>query len=491
MRLRGRIDTWQGRPQLAYDGLVGTADELVRTADRPEDITDAARLLLDAVIASAFSGDAHRTLAAASKAHALPTADPDTVLVSKVAVGAGRLLCGELTVGAALLVDSDLALLELAVRSPDALPYVASVAYCRLILDMHDESDLLTSAVIGAATGFGVTGALPFPLTIQAHSYLRLGAWDLAAARAHQAAELAEYAMHPTSISYARAVLALIAAGQGRATECMAFASATAEAATNAEAYATVAHTQTAVGLLALGHGRPEDAIAPLRYAERLCTDRGLLALAHWQWAAELIEASIRTGRHADADEILCRLDAYAQRERHPIVLALAARCRGLSADDQHYAEHFAESLQWHARSPRPFEHARTQLCFGERLRRSKQKAAGRAQLTGALETFVRIGAESWADRARSELEATGRKMTPARGRQTDVLTSQELQIAMAVAERLTNREIAQRLFVSRKTVEYHLSHIYMKLGVASRDGLRGLLEGEGGTSAIAATGGN
>ena len=297
--------------------------------------------------------------------------------------------------------------------------------------------------------------------------------------------------MHPTSTSYARAVLALIAAGQGRAAECMALASATAEAATHAEAYATVAHTQTAVGLLALGLGRPEDAIAPLRYAERLCTDRGLLALAHWQWAAELIEASIRTGRHDDADEILCRLDAYAQRERHPIVLALAARCRGLSADDQHYAEHFTESLQWHARSPRPFEHARTQLCFGERLRRSKRKAAGRAQLTGALETFVRIGAESWADRARSELEATGRKMTPARGRQTDVLTSQELQIAMAVAEQLTNREIAQRLFVSRKTVEYHLSHIYMKLGVASRDGLRGLLEGEGDTSATAATGGN
>ncbi len=443
---------------------MATADELARDAERPEDITDAARLLLDAVIASAFSGDANRTLAAATKARALPTDDPDTALVSKVAVGAGRLFCGELTEGEALLVDSDVALLQLAVRAPDALPYVASVAYCRLILDMHDEVELLTSAVIGAATNLGVTGALPFPLIVQAHSYLRTGAWDLAAARAHQAAELAEYIPNQTNLAYARAVLAMIAAGRGRHADCTALANASAESATNAEAFTTVATAKLALGLLALGLGRPEEAIAPLRFVERLCTDRGLLALAHWHWAPELIEALVRVGQLDDAREVQDRLDAYATRERHPTVLALAARCRGLTADDHAYADDFVESLRWHLKSPRPFEQARTQLCFGERLRRSKQKASGREQLEASLETFVRIGAESWADRARSELEATGRRLSPARGRQTDVLTAQELQIAMAVAERLTNREIAQRLFVSRKTVEYHLSHIYTKL---------------------------
>ena len=196
---------------------MGAADQLIRTSAQSEDVTQAARLLLDAVVASAFSGDAYRTLAAAERAFALATDDdPDTALVSQVAVGAGRLLCGQLTAGAELLVGSDVALLELAIRSPDALPYVASVAFCRLLLDMHDAVDLITTAVITAATNAGVTAALPFPLSIQAHSRLRMGAWETAAARAHQAAGLAEDTARNTDLAYARAVLALIAAGQGR-----------------------------------------------------------------------------------------------------------------------------------------------------------------------------------------------------------------------------------------------------------------------------------
>ena len=479
VRVQGQIDTWQGRAERAYDRLVATADELVRESTQPDDVNNAARLLLDAVVALAFSGDVHRMLAAAVKAHALPADDPDTRLVSKVAVGAARLLHGDLTEGAEFLADSDMALLELAVRSPDDLPYVASVAYCRVILDMHDEVDLLTSTVIGAATNLGVTAALPFPLTVQAHSRLRLGAWETAAARAHQAAGLAADTARDTDLAYANGVLALIAAGRGQEADCISFASASAEGATKAGAYTTVTTSRTALGLLELGLGRPQAAIEPLQHAERLCTEGGLLALMHWQWAPELMEAFVRIGRHNEADAILARLDAYAVAQRHPIVLALTARCRGLAADEQHYADHFVESLEWHDKSCRPFERARTQLCFGERLRRSKQKAAGREQLSAALETFIGLGAECWADRARSELEATGRKLTPSRGRQTDVLTAQELQIAMAVAEGMSNREIATRLFLSRKTVEYHLRHVYMKLNVGSRDALRLLLAPE------------
>ncbi len=115
------------------------------------------------------------------------------------------------------------------------------------------------------------------------------------------------------------------------------------------------------------------------------------------------------------------------------------------------------------------FATARTRLAYGERLRRSGRRIDARVQLNQALGVFERLEAVPWAERARSELRATGERVR-ARGPATsEELTPQELQVAMLVAGGKTNREVGAQLFLSPKTIEWHLGHVYRKLGIRSR----------------------
>jgi DNA-binding NarL/FixJ family response regulator len=128
---------------------------------------------------------------------------------------------------------------------------------------------------------------------------------------------------------------------------------------------------------------------------------------------------------------------------------------------------------------PMPFEQARTLLCEGEALRRARRPAASRPPLRHALAIFNGLGARPWAARAMTELDATGaRGSVPneASASALDSLSPQELQVARAVARGLNNVEAAAALFVSRKTVEAHLTRVYRKLGVRSRTELTRLL---------------
>lgn len=128
------------------------------------------------------------------------------------------------------------------------------------------------------------------------------------------------------------------------------------------------------------------------------------------------------------------------------------------------------------AGSGRPWEAARTRLAFGERLRRERHKGSARPQLRAALETFERLGALPWAERARTELRAAGDTSSPARSDEAaSALSPQELQIVRLAAAGLTNREIGAQLFLSPKTVSYHLYRAFPKLNVASRAQLAGL----------------
>jgi DNA-binding NarL/FixJ family response regulator len=129
----------------------------------------------------------------------------------------------------------------------------------------------------------------------------------------------------------------------------------------------------------------------------------------------------------------------------------------------------FAEALELHRLAEAPFERARTELAYGEWLRRVRRKTDARVQLRNALDAFEGVGTPLWAERARGELQATGetaRKRDPST---IDDLTPQELRIANLVAAGATNRDAAAQLFVSPKTVEYHLRKVFMKLGVKSR----------------------
>ena len=151
---------------------------------------------------------------------------------------------------------------------------------------------------------------------------------------------------------------------------------------------------------------------------------------------------------------------------------AVAARCRGLLAADAGTAEwHFAEATRRHQRQVEPFELARSQLCAGEALRRLRRPAAARPLLRQAVNTFDTLGARPWADRAACELAATGQHRAPRPEAEPglDLLTPQELHIARVVADGLNNVEAGAVLYLSRKTVEAHLTRVYRKLGLRSR----------------------
>jgi DNA-binding CsgD family transcriptional regulator len=124
-----------------------------------------------------------------------------------------------------------------------------------------------------------------------------------------------------------------------------------------------------------------------------------------------------------------------------------------------------------------PFEHARVELAYGERLRRAKHTVESRHHLTRALATFERLGATPWAKRASSELRAAGRPGAGRGGRNSLALTPQELEIANLAASGLTNKQIGDQLFLSHRTVSAHLYRIFPKLGITSRAALRDALE--------------
>jgi DNA-binding CsgD family transcriptional regulator len=155
-----------------------------------------------------------------------------------------------------------------------------------------------------------------------------------------------------------------------------------------------------------------------------------------------------------------------------PWSLARAARCRGLLSDETLYEHDFSDALRFHDLTPDSFERGRTHLCFGERLRRSRRRVQARGHLRAAFDTFERLGAGPWAERARVELLATGETARRRNASTLDQLTPQEFQIAQMLADGATTREAASRLFLSPKTVEYHLRSVYGKLGISSRTAL-------------------
>jgi DNA-binding CsgD family transcriptional regulator len=180
---------------------------------------------------------------------------------------------------------------------------------------------------------------------------------------------------------------------------------------------------------------------------------------------------------------VLDGFKARAERSGQGAMRAVAARCGGLLAADDAFPAHFDEALTLLERDANPLELARTRLCYGERWVRINQHEPARELLRSALDGFALLGSVAWAERTRSALASCGeiaRRQTP---RLIDLLTPQELQVVRLVAEGARNRDVADRLFLSQKTVEYHLRNMFRKLGVRSRTELVTRLAAEGSLS--------
>jgi DNA-binding NarL/FixJ family response regulator len=239
-------------------------------------------------------------------------------------------------------------------------------------------------------------------------------------------------------------------------------------------------YNAAALGLCALSCGDLTTAIDHLERAWDAGQAAGLANPNVVPFAGDLAEALARADAGDRAEQVLAWLQDRADATGLIYPRAAAARARGILAHDPAEAEvWFARARSAYEMQPMPFEQARTLLCEGEALRRARHPAASRPALRQALTIFNRLGARPWAARATIELDATGIRAYPQSNSGTSVLgslSSQELQVARAVGRGLNNVEAAAALFVSRKTVEAHLTRVYRKLGIRSRTELTRLL---------------
>jgi DNA-binding NarL/FixJ family response regulator len=179
----------------------------------------------------------------------------------------------------------------------------------------------------------------------------------------------------------------------------------------------------------------------------------------------------------ADAHEQLALLDAEAAATGSRWAEVTAARCRGmLLKPSQRAIAQLEEAVALAETSASIFELARARLCLGEALRRFRRRGEAGRQLTQAYHAFEQLGARPWVDHSAAELATAGVSTIPQHKPIHVRLTPQELRVALQVADGLSNQEVAARLFLSHKTIEVHLGHIYDKLGVRSRTSLARLV---------------
>ncbi|GAA1523763.1 LuxR family transcriptional regulator [Actinomadura kijaniata] len=342
----------------------------------------------------------------------------------------------------------------------------------------------------------GGAGRLPTVLFFMAEGEVFAGRHLDALTTATEALGLAQDTGQRQWVSQFTSVLAYLAAARGDEQACRRHAEAGLAGAAAGVTSPGAPWAYWSLGLLELGQGRAEAALARF---ERLAREPMRHHICATRSTPDLVESAVRVGAPERAAEPLARFERWAASARQPWARALVLRCRGLLGTDEQAEQAYAAALELHDQDSRPLEYARTALLYGEWLRRARRKAEARGLLNGALEVFDRLGMAPWAERARGELTATG---APDRGPRAGnshggqsgqggprgqggqdrggagaaaALTPQELQIVRLAAQGLSNRDIAAQLFLSHRTVGYHLYKAYPKLGVASRGELKDL----------------
>lgn len=337
--------------------------------------------------------------------------------------------------------------------------------------EQFDTARVLLDRIVSAAREAGAPGLLPFPLWVLGELEFRTGAWDAAYSGFHEALELAQQTGQSVHMPRLLAGLARVEAQRGQAEECRAHVAESLEkGAALGGLRAAEIDADEALGLLEFAHQRFPEALVHLDRLAAVLRGEEVGEPSLMGAAPERIEALARSGRTEEARVALDDFDQHAAATQSCWGQAAAARCRGLLASPEVFADDFEESLRWHDRVQRPFERARTELCYGECLRRAKQRSEAREHLRRALATFQDLRARPWVERSERELAATG-ETARRRGdfAAAEELTPQELRVALAVAEGASNREAATSLFLSTKTIEFHLGSVYRKLGVRSR----------------------
>ena len=341
----------------------------------------------------------------------------------------------------------------------DLLPNLGIAA----LLLGDDEAGLrFHDALLLRARSTGAVVMILYALTRRAFPELALGRWTSAGAGAAEALPLAEGSGQRGLMALPTAMLALLAALRGEVDADLRLA----EAERVAAAHPTGILTALVADVVAWAKAVRvrDDAMAAVHHLQQIRHPM----LQHLA-ALDRLDAAGRAGR-ADLVQGWCaELETLAAATQAAWAHAASEHGRALLAEGDQAEKHFTAALAFHERSGRSADRARTHLAFGESLRRARRRVDAREHLREALKTFEDLGAEPLAERARQELRASGETARRRDASAVTDLTAQELQVARLVRSGLSNRDVAAQLFLSPRTIDFHLRNVFTKLAITSR----------------------
>jgi DNA-binding CsgD family transcriptional regulator len=455
IRLRARVEWNTDSVKVAHRMLMRAARDVA-----PHDPNRAREIAAEAVSIAAFGGDSGVAIDPVPFAAPPPaTAPARQRCYAELLLGLHHVVSGDLPQAATHLSRTFTLAEELGEEDYELLPNLGVAAWH--IGDYH-RAAALNERLLAAARSSGVMVMVLYALTRLIPSDVIQGRWASAVSRATEAVRLGEETGQEVMAAGPRAWLLLFSALRGEAqfddlaAQLNEFTSRSSRGILDVLLRDVV---RWATGVHALA--RPATAFHHLAQMSQDFLMRSA--------ALDRIETAVHAGQRETASLWLQELEHFAAATGQLWAAAVAAHGKAMLADDAAAEVHFEEALELHAAAPAPFHQARTELAYGEYLRRIRRRVDARDHLRAAAEAFEDLKAAPWAERAAQELRASGET-----ARKRDVttiadLTPQEWQVAQLVQSGLTNREVAAQLFVSPRTVDFHLRNVFTKTGVTSR----------------------
>lgn len=462
--VRARLEFERGTPRHASEMVLAGA-EMVYDCDTEE----AARMLIEVVRMAYFADDAPELVRAVDLIESLPLAADHPLR---------PMLTASSILARLLLAQDKVAPLPPAVRAirPEQLGMTIGnlaihSAFLLMIIGDADEAWAQTERMLVEARERGLIGGLPHILLQHSQAALVAGRLREALRTANEGVRIAEDTGQLHSAANLRGVVARITAMTGDEETCVELAGEAIHRGVERHS-SSVGLAVLALAVLELGFGRYTAALERLSsLPPRLRRHPTFAYLSPPEWA----EAAARSGQPERAVETMAAYERWADHRDDPVVQAHLHRCRALLGPDDEAEAHYQAAIRLYDDVNRPMARARSELLYGEWLRRTRRRSESREPLRGALRVFERIGARSWAERARTELRATGESLAAAAESGGAQLTPQELQVVRLAAAGLSNRDIGAQLFISPRTAGYHLYKAFPKLGVSGRHELAAL----------------
>jgi DNA-binding CsgD family transcriptional regulator/tetratricopeptide (TPR) repeat protein len=479
LRLAARRDAgwalaWSGRRSAALPALISVAEEASR--DQPALAWDA--LGSAATVAYQSGMPASRQAVSRTLAFLESQGPPPSGRVPGIDVNALRLWIRASAdpVGSR---NELLPHLRKIAASPIEEPSLWRIASTAWLLDESDLAITFLQDAMERLRAPGVRGTSGGSLTVLGWAYIDTGRWDEALDVATEAASMAEANQMEIVAASADVIIATVLALRADSGEARRHATRALATVDPAECGLVAARARRALGVAALADGSYLQAFTQLR---GLFRDDGtpLHNYASYLGVADIAAAAVRADRRTEGRDVIERALSRLEGSASARLGQLIARARGILADPDAAGAHFDAALGDPAGDQWPFERAQLRLDYAEWLRRRRRINDAKPVLDEVLGTFRRLSARSWSQRAEAELRACGVAVTGTTGERDALgeLTPQQRQIVLLASRGLTNREIADRVFLSPRTVSSHLYRSFPKLGVAARHQLSDVIAG-------------